>query len=56
MNINFDNKVALITGAAGGIGFCAAKLFAQSGAKVMLADINEELLIESTQKLKAEFF
>lgn len=56
MNINFDNKVALITGAAGGIGFCAAKMFAQSGAKVMLTDINEELLIESTQKLKAEGF
>ncbi len=37
-----DGKVALITGAAGGMGLVAAQLFAQQGAKVMIADFNAE--------------
>ena len=37
--INFDGKVVLITGAAGGLGFSYAKEFAQRGASVMLADL-----------------
>ena len=39
-----DGKVAIITGAARGIGAAAAKLFAAEGAKVMLADVLEEPL------------
>ncbi len=34
-----DGKVAIITGAARGIGAAAARLFAAEGAKVMLADV-----------------
>ncbi len=37
-----DGKVALITGAAGGMGALAAHLFAQQGASVMVADFNVE--------------
>lgn len=37
-----DGKVALITGAAGGMGLVAAQLFAQQGARVMIADFNAE--------------
>ena len=52
MNFDFFNKVVLVTGAAGGIGFSTAKMFAESGAKVMLSDLNEELLQKNTKKLK----
>ena len=34
-----DSKVAIITGAGGGIGQAAARLFAAEGAKLMLVDL-----------------
>ena len=37
-----DGKIALITGAASGLGFADAKLFAEEGARVVLTDVNEE--------------
>jgi len=42
MNISFENKVVLITGAASGIGLATAKAFAEAGATVVLADWNEK--------------
>lgn len=36
------NKVAIITGATGGIGRAAASRFAEEGAKLVLADVNED--------------
>ena len=42
--MNFQNKVALVTGAAVGIGWGCAIKFAQNGAKVVLVDIDAEKL------------
>ena len=40
--MRLKNKVALITGAASGMGESAARIFAEEGARVMLADILED--------------
>ena len=37
-----DGKVAVVTGAASGMGAEEARLFAQEGARVVLTDVNEE--------------
>ena len=42
MNADFQNKVAFVTGAGGGIGFATARAFVEAGAAVTVTDINEE--------------
>ncbi len=41
MNLSFENKVALVTGAGAGIGLATARAFAEAGAAVALADEDE---------------
>lgn len=47
------DKVAIVTGAASGIGASTAQLFAKEGAKVILTDLNEALGKSVTDQLKA---
>jgi NAD(P)-dependent dehydrogenase (short-subunit alcohol dehydrogenase family) len=49
MNISFENKVALVTGAGSGLGLATAKAFAESGASVVLADWNEKSAISAAK-------
>jgi NAD(P)-dependent dehydrogenase (short-subunit alcohol dehydrogenase family) len=51
MTISFENQVALITGAASGLGFATAKSFAESGAAVAMADWNEEAVRSAAGEL-----
>lgn len=49
----FKNKVAVITGAANGIGFGIAERCAQLGMKVVLAGINAENLAAAEERLRS---
>src|SRR5258705_4630492 len=49
-----ENKVAIITGAAGGMGAVEAKMFAKEGAKVLITDLQEEKLKAVVAEIKAD--
>lgn len=54
MSIDFTNKTAIISGAAGGIGFAMARELGQSGMRIVMADIDEPALQASAQTLSKE--
>ena len=40
--MNLDNKVALVTGGASGLGQATVEKFVEKGAKTVILDINED--------------
>jgi NAD(P)-dependent dehydrogenase (short-subunit alcohol dehydrogenase family) len=51
----FDQQVAIVTGAGQGIGFEICRQLANNGAQVILNDIDEELTKAATKKINIEF-
>ncbi|MFA7056155.1 MAG: 3-oxoacyl-[acyl-carrier-protein] reductase [Candidatus Cloacimonadales bacterium] len=51
-----NDKVVLVTGSARGIGFKIAEKFAAKGAKTVILDINQEIVDNAVENLKAQGF
>lgn len=54
MNNTLDGKVAIVTGAAGGIGRIYVSALAANGASVVIADLNEEGAVAVASQLAGE--
>ena len=54
MTDRLKNKVAIITGAARGIGKAAAIIFAKEGAKVVIADLDDQGALDVVNQIKAD--
>lgn len=54
--MKLSGRIAVVTGAAGGIGFAIATGMAEAGASVVLADLREDALSLATQNLRESGF
>jgi NAD(P)-dependent dehydrogenase (short-subunit alcohol dehydrogenase family) len=50
----FSGKVAIVTGAGGGIGLATARAFAKAGARVVIAEVQDTLGEEAARGIAAE--
>lgn len=48
-----DDRIAVVTGAGGGIGAATARLFAEHGAQVVIADIDRDLAHQTADEINA---
>jgi NAD(P)-dependent dehydrogenase (short-subunit alcohol dehydrogenase family) len=51
--MRFKDQVVIVTGAASGIGLATAKLFGAEGARVVIADLDQQRAEEAAQAVKA---
>ncbi len=51
--MNFENKIALVTGGVSGMGAATARLLAEAGARVAIVDRNVELAAQTASELGA---
>ena len=54
MGMSFQNKIALVTGAAGGIGGATARCLASLGAKVVVTDLHADATESAARTLREE--
>lgn len=53
--LNLEGKVAIVTGGASGIGRAVCERLAEVGARIVVADLNEEGAEQTAAKLKVKF-
>ncbi|MBP2833104.1 SDR family oxidoreductase [Aquimarina sp. U1-2] len=52
--ISLEGKIAVVTGAAQGIGYAIAKRLAESGAEVVIADLNVDKAEQSAEQIRQD--
>jgi 3-oxoacyl-[acyl-carrier protein] reductase len=50
--LELQERVAIVTGAARGIGFAVAERLSRAGARVVVADVDEEGAVEAVERLR----
>ena len=53
MDLQIQDRVAVITGANSGMGKATARILAEEGAKVVMSDINNDKLQEATEEIRS---
>ena len=54
VNFDLNSRVAIITGGAQGFGFSITKRFLDSGAKVIIWDIDKKAIEEASKEISSE--
>lgn len=50
--MRFENRTAIVSGAASGMGLLSAQMLAAEGARVVLTDVNEEAVAAEAEKIR----
>src|SRR5258708_35095472 len=56
MSGKLEGRIAVVTGAAQGIGFAIAERFKVEGAKLLIADLDETKVNAAADRLSSEFY